>query len=225
MKFHPKSEKDKKREFIIVVGAQGAGKSVWTKNKTSLLKRLGVFDPMASYKADFETPIDNMVEPILDDDIPQFRIGTMDDTEVDVLGSTVFAAGSATLVLEEAGLFFQRGANLEQWMKQIIYTGRHTRCSIILVAQRINSIPVQIRSQASRIVCFRQYEHDDVLILSKTFGKHFRDVIPTLDNLECLDWQNGDIRRYRITPDKVDIEVKKVYTSNIPDENDSHLDK
>lgn len=187
------------RDFIIVVGNQGAGKSVWTKAYCSSKPRLFVYDPLASYAGvDFVSDPVDVFPGILSGESKNFRVGTYLPDELPLFGSSAFAAGSCVMVVEECGVVFQRGATLEEWARRIIFMGRHRETSIVLVAQRASSIPVDIRSQASRIVTFRQVEPDDVKAISERIGRDNRDLIPALPDLECLDWENGAVKRYKI---------------------------
>lgn len=198
------NEANKRRDFIIVLGNQGAGKSVWVKQRVAYLQRLCVFDPMASYpNVDFETPLENVVDPILDGEKKTFRVGVWDSDDVDALGSLSFAAGNSTLVIEEAGVFFTRGQILEDWTKRLVYMGRHQCASVIFVAQRAQSIPIAVRSQATRIITFRQTEPEDVKIVCQIIGKQFRDDLPALPDLACLDWHKGKLTAYSVDPKKL----------------------
>ena len=187
-----------RRDFIIVVGNQGAGKSVWTKAYCNGKNRLFVYDPLASYPVDFVTDPQDYVPPILEGTKRDFRVGAYMPDELPLFGSTAFACGDCTLVVEECGVVFQRGATLDEWARRIIFMGRHRSVSIVLVAQRASSIPVDVRSQASRIVTFRQIEPDDVKAISERIGKQYREEIPNLPDLTCLDWEAGQVKKYAI---------------------------
>lgn len=188
------------RDFIIVIGNQGAGKSVWTKAYSASKTRLLIFDPLASYPVDFTTEPDQYIPDISENKREVFKYGTYLAEELPLFGSTAFAAGNCTFIIEECGVIFRRGETLDEWARRLIFMGRHRECSLVLVAQRASSIPVDVRSQASRIVTFRQVEPDDVKSVSERIGKQYRERIPNLPDLECLDWEGGEIRNYRVTP-------------------------
>lgn len=189
-----------RRDFIIVVGNQGAGKSVWAKIYAQTIPRLLVYDPLASYRVDFTTDPEDYISDIADGNTSSFRVGTYLQDELSLFGSAAFAAGNCTMVMEECGVVFQRGTLMEQWLSRLIFMGRHRSVSLVYVAQRAASIPIDVRSQASRIVSFRQSEPEDVDALCKRIGKQYRDVIPQLPDLECVDWEGGHVKQYKVRP-------------------------
>lgn len=186
------------RDFIVIVGAQGAGKTVWAKRYTAKEKRLFVFDPMASYNADFNAPLDEYADDIMAGKIRQFRLGSHFPDDLPLMGSLAYAAERCTIVIEESALVFKRGQLLENWAKRIIFVGRHAQVNLLILAQRASSIPVDIRSQATRFVSFRQIEPDDVRACGDRIGQAARDELPDLPDLQCLDWQAGQISRYSV---------------------------
>lgn len=188
------------RDFIVIVGAQGAGKSVWAKKYTAKEKRLFVFDPMASYNADFTVAIDDYADDIMSGKIRQFRLGSHYPDDLPLIGSLAYAAQQCTVVIEESALVFKRGQLLDDWAKRIIFVGRHAQVNLLVLAQRASSIPVDIRSQATRFVSFRQTEPDDVRACADRIGGRAKDELSDLPDLTCLDWQSGNVDRYTVTP-------------------------
>lgn len=189
------------RDFIIVVGNQGYGKSVWTKEYGRSKKRLLVYDPKAEYPGvDYVTPPDEWARDVINRQRAEFRFGTHYPEELELFGNMAYAAGNCTLILEECAMLFSRGEDLAPWARPIIFMGREPQLNLVLVAQRAMSIPIGIRSQASRIVVFGQTEPEDVRVLSERIGRQYRDEIPQLRVLECLDWQGGDVDRYSVRP-------------------------
>jgi hypothetical protein len=187
------------REFIIVVGNQGFGKSVWAKIYTQRNERLFVSDPLCSYGANFDIPPSDWVEPILSGKAQRFRIGTPAyPDELPIMGNAAYAVGNCTFVIEECALLFPRGAPIPEWMQPLVFMGRAQRVNLLLVAQRMAKIPVDLRSQATRIVSFRQTESDDVDALIDRIGDEAEEVT-RLPELECLDWNMGDLKRYSIS--------------------------
>lgn len=188
------------RDFIVVVGNQGHGKSVWAKLYAAEKRRLLLFDPLTSYAGvDFETDPKEWVEPVVKGERAEFRYGTCLPWELEMYGNTAYSAGDCTLLIEECSLIFKRGEELHDWAKPIIFMGRTQRVSIVLIAQRASKIPLDIRSQASRIVTFRQTEPADVDALIERFGEA-GEAIPELPPLECLDWNGSETARYAIRP-------------------------
>jgi len=190
-----------KRDFIIVVGNQGCGKSVWSKLYSKSHSRLLVFDPMASYPGViFSSPVENWIEDIANGAISNFRSGSSFPDDLPVLAFASFGAGNCTLVVEECAFIFRRGEELHDWAKPLIFVGRHQAVSLVLVSQRASKIPIDIRSQASRIVSFRQTEPSDVSAITERMGESVYDEIFSLPDLHCVDWNEGNFSRYSINP-------------------------
>lgn len=187
------------RDFVVIVGNQGFGKTVWSKLFERNRKRSLVFDPQASYATDFQSDPADWVPKILRDKAPEFRYGVSYPWELEMLANTAYGAGDCTLTVEECALIFKRGEELHDWAKPIVFMGRTQRVSIVLIAQRASKIPVDIRSQATRFISFRQSEPADVKALIDRFGES-AEALPMLDKLECLDWNDSKSSRYRINP-------------------------
>jgi hypothetical protein len=190
------------REFICIFGNQGCGKTVWAKHYAQGKSRLFVSDPMASYPGVnfISDPSDYFPALLEDGNKTPFRYGTFQPEELALFCHGAMAAGDCTLIIEECALIFKRGEELHEWFKPIVFTGRHRRVNLVLVAQRATKIPIDLRSQASRIITFRQTEPGDVNALGDRIG--VKDDVTRLQKLECFDWQGdtGELRRYSLTP-------------------------
>lgn len=189
------------RKIIIVLGLTGFGKSVWTREYVRPIPRLLVYDPVASYDVKWMDD-DDIIEALDYGELDKkFRIGSFHEESVELLGSVAFLQGNCTLVLEEASTIFNKGAKLDPWARQIVFLGRHRATSLIVTAQRATSIPIEIRSQAHRVVSFAQTDGDDLKALKSFYGDHHKDLA-TMDPLECMDAGPGcrEYSRYRITP-------------------------
>src|SRR3970282_576978 len=159
------------RDFIIVVGNQGYGKTVWTKIYGNAKKRLLVFDPKAEYpNVDYVSSPEDYIPDIINRRVAAFRYGTYFPEELPLFGNAAYSAGDCTLILEECALLFYRGEELAPWARPLIFMGREPKLNLVLVAQRANKIPIDIRSQAGRIVVFGQTELADVRALSVLTG-------------------------------------------------------
>lgn len=189
------------RDFIVVVGMQGYGKSTWTELYGATKTRLLAYDPKGAFKnVDFLTDPEDWIPGVLDRTTKQFRFGTYIEEEISLFGNAAYAATNCTFIMEECATFFQRGGDVEKWMAPLIYMGREPQLNLVLVAQRAMSIPIGVRSQASRVVTFWQSEPDDVKALSDKIGKQYRDDILHLPFYTCLDWDHGKVSRYTVRP-------------------------
>ena len=182
----------------MIVGLQGYGKSVWAKKFTEKNKRLIVFDPMRSYPSvDFDYNFDDW-ESLLKSG-SKFRIGTDNPEIFPSFGALAYGVGGCTVVIEECAVFFPRGKNLLPWTNRLVYMGRHQRVNLLCIAQRASSIPIQLRSQALRLVSFNQQERDDVLSVCARIGNKYRDTLQRLEVLQCLDHEEGHVKNYHLS--------------------------
>ena len=188
------------RDIVIVLGRTGQGKSVWTRQFLKHKPRIFVFDPLMDIRAEYVTQKDLLdiydAGGLADGKI---RLGISSPDDVELLSAISFIAGNAWLVIEEASFLFPPGGRAPEWLREPIFLGRHRRLSILITAQRPTSIPVDLRSQASRIVCFSQHERRDTQWLDSYFEDQ-ADQISDLKPLECLDVDGSGISRYSIDP-------------------------
>jgi len=197
--------KIKKREVVIVLGRTGQGKSIWSRQFMHDKKRLLVYDPLKEANVDYLSTAKLIefaeVHPDKRDKI--FRYGTANPDDVPLLDSCAYGYGDCWLFLEEASVVFPANSRSPEWIRNSIFLGRHRNLSIIVTAQRPTSIPVDLRSQASRIICFSQHEKNDVSWLGNYFSEQ-TDEIADLMPLECLDSDGRTVKKYDINPSKDD---------------------
>lgn len=203
----------KNREVIIVLGKTGQGKSVWTRNFLASRSRIFAFDPVREFQGayhdsatDFAEYVDYLnttPEASFFDDAAihknkTFTVAMSDLNNLDLLGSAAFLTGNCVLMLEELAYCFET-RRPPQWLRDIIFLGRHRGVSLLVTAQRPMSVPIDLRSQATRIISFAQHEGADVDWLKNYFGNAVWQL-PDLPVLECLDAENGKVSRYKIEP-------------------------
>lgn len=191
----------KNREVIIVLGKTGQGKSVWTRSYLLNKSRVFIFDPVREFPVEryFDSAQDlaEFVEHINEGLINNFRIGLSDIEHLDLLGNASFLVGNCFLGIEEAAFCFEMRQRSPQWLRDIIFLGRHRNVSLLMTAQRAVSIPIDLRSQASRAVSFAQNEGRDIDWLRDYFGNRVYEI-PDLGILECLDSFEGEVNRYKL---------------------------
>lgn len=198
------NEAVKKREIIFVLGKTGYGKSVWARGYSANINRLLVYDPMASWPTvPFYPGADDRLFTAYDlaREHPQnaVKIGVYEPELVPILGNMAFVLENNLMVVEEVSTVFRNTKKLEDWARHLLFIGRHRRCSLILIAQRALSIPIDFRSQATRVVTFNQTEARDHQWLSQYF-RNRTDEIGDLPPLTCLDSdaRHGVVQRYKI---------------------------
>ena len=186
------------RDVILVLGKTGYGKTWWTRLFTHSAKRLFVYDPLLKYDSVHFFANSSYLLETLEPEIEEFRIGISDPSEISVLGNVSFVKGNNILVLEELSTIFSRGQVTPQWAKRLIFLGRHRACSIIAIAQRPYSIPIDLRSQANRVISFAQMEGDDLSWLHDIYGNECIKKLPFLPPFTCIDYDGQEVCQYSI---------------------------
>lgn len=189
------------RDFIVVAGMQGCGKSTWVELYTAAKSRLLCYDPKAAHRGvDFSTPPDEYIPQILRGEMQSFRYGTHLPEEIELFGSAAYAATRCCFLMEESATLFDKGESLRPWARPLIFMGREPQLDLVLVAQRLVSIPLDIRSQATRIVSFTQVAPADVRALVEMIGDEGNEL-RALPRYACIDWQLGEgVSRYTVAP-------------------------
>lgn len=189
------------REVIAVLGKTGYGKSVWTRKYAAPQSRLFVFDPMLSFPCDY-LDNDTLIARFDNGDFDTgqvFTVGSGSPDDLELLGALTMLAGDALLVVEECAIAFDKYAKIPPWLRDIVFLGRHRNASILVTAQRAASVPIDLRSQVSRLVTFQQSEGDDLSWLKPFLGRDILEL-PNIPVLTCFDASNAEKTKYSITP-------------------------
>lgn len=188
-----------RREIVIILGKTGYGKSVWLRQFCSQFPRVFVYDPLKAFEADY-LDYETIIRKHDAGDFKNaraFRIGSGSLEDFSLLGSLAYINKNCVLVGEECAKIFDKGERIEEWLSDIVFLGRHNAVSLVVTAQRAASIPIDLRSQATRLVSFAQTEGDDVNWLKAFLGNRVKEL-GTLKILECLDATTTEINRYSI---------------------------
>lgn len=189
------------RKIIVVLGKTGHGKSVWTRAYVAGVPRLFVADPLGSFRCEWcdHGELLNRYDYGEFAANKKFSVGSVELADAELMGALAFLSRSCTYVVEEASLVFEKGGRLPGWANDIVFLGRHRDVSMIVTAQRAASIPIEIRSQAHRVVSFAQHEGDDLKWLRGFFGNDI-EKLPSLPPLTCLDSEGTGARCYSLKP-------------------------
>ena len=190
------------REVIAVLGKTGHGKSVWTRKFCESKPRLFVFDPLRDFPCEYLEE-DQLIERLDNGHFNpgcNFAVGSADFAALELLGALGMLAGNALLFVEECAIAFDKYAKIDPWLRDVVFLGRHRDCGILVTAQRAASVPIDLRSQLSRLVTFAQSEGDDLSWLKPMLGKEALGELPRLPPLECFDATNYELSRYIIKP-------------------------
>lgn len=198
------------RSIIIVLGKTGYGKSHWAWSYLEPRPRVFCYDPLhdapnmlwmngeevVKWHDSFPTH-ERETDGISRETQRHFRIATDNEDSLDTFGHLAFLRGDCIFAVEEASLVFTQGERISGWCKNIVFVGRHRNVSLLVTAQRAASIPIALRSQATRVVSYAQQEGDDLKWLKGPFGDRVSEL-PSLPPYECLDSDKGIISRYTI---------------------------
>lgn len=199
------------RDIIIVLGKTGHGKSRWTWEYLRTQPRVFAYDPIHEMPGMIWMNAQDVIE-WHDQDQPsgfelpgerprvqrKFRIATDDENSLETFGHLAFIRGDCIYAVEEASLVFEQGERISGWCKNIVFVGRHRNVSLLVTAQRAASIPIALRSQATRTVSFAQQEGDDLNWLKGVYGKERVQELPFLPRLTCFDSHDGELKCYSI---------------------------
>lgn len=215
----------KHRDIIIVLGKTGQGKSVWTRKYIETKKRLFAFDPIQDINCQYiaESQLLEMYDGGFFDSGKSFRVGMFHPDYLPLLGSISFLSGECCLAIEEAAMAFPAGNYvIDSWLREAVFLGRHRALSLVVTAQRAVSIPIILRSQATRIVSFAQQEGSDIRWLYEYFGSRANEICD-LPKLTCLDSEHGEISRYSLFIDQKQGEEKEEISKQNNDLEDEEI--
>ena len=176
------------REIYVVIGQTGMGKTQWTKGFLRTQKRVIVLDPQGEYNfLEFDNA-HSLIDYVYKKKI--FRVECSDLREFPTLcfGSTLIP--KTLLVIEESQRVLAPKQKLPLEFEDIVYRGRHSETSLLLVAQRATTIDIAVRSQFSQLIVFRQTEKHDLNWISDVTGEDFNEVVHGLKQLEYLHITN-----------------------------------
>lgn len=182
----------KQRDVILVFGKTGSGKTEWTKNFLANCHRVLIADAdQRGYPAVHFKTFDELSEYIGKHTAPKsfFRASyTPYEYEFPVFLDLGRIVSPVHLVLEEADRLPDPGECFEY--QEIIVRGRHTGTSLVAVSLYPYLMPKMLRSQATRIISFRQHEPADIDWLRRVMGDD-ANRLSNLGDHEFFDWTPG----------------------------------
>lgn len=191
-RFHPA---DKVRAITLAFGKTGMGKTLWTQGYVRTLRRCIILDPLMEYRD--AAAFDDVTELI--DHLQRyrvFRVSMLDPSVFPMLCRVASAVTDCTLVVEEAQRILPPHTELPPEFAELVYRGRHTRTSLVIVSQRPTTVHIAARSQWTRLITFSQSESADVKWIENVSGF---DVDPsTLPQFEYFDVTPQGFARNRL---------------------------
>lgn len=177
-------------ETILIVGKKGTGKTSWArefiKDKSRVIVAEAGFDEFGvTYTTEFPAYIDQLRRGF-------FRVSyTPRSYEWAALLQSAIDSGAADgplwLVLEEADRIPRTLLEYEE----VMIRGRHYGINLIAMTTRAANLPPDYRSQATRVIAFRQHEPRDIDYLRDIIGDKALDL-PMLKKHNHVDWSESD---------------------------------
>lgn len=122
--------------------------------------------------------------------VPSSRKGSDLAEEFGTVSGMVTGTGRLTFLADEVGEYSDHA---REELVSLATQSRHYSCALVLVAQRATQIPKTARSQASRILCGRQDEPDDLAALEKRTrlsDPDFAARVSRLPRRQLLEWRD-----------------------------------
>lgn len=157
------------RNIVIVTGQTGQGKTTFAKQYiASMYDRIFAIDPMEQYPVDYMR-FDQVVEkfPNAENSPKVFKLGVSDIKCFSGMCKLAYAVGDCCLLIEETDLFDQK----DDAFLNLVFRGRHKKVSLVAVSQRPFRLSINLRSQANRLVAFKQIEPNDLKWLKEITSK------------------------------------------------------
>lgn len=189
------------REIVIILGKTGYGKSTWLSSYCSGQKRIFAYDPFAKFPATYLSD-EELLQAVNRGDFKkgkEFSVGSFRLQDLELIGALSFVTGDCLLVIEESGFIWGKGERIPDWLSEIVFLGRHQQVSLAITAQGAALIPIDLRSQAHRVIAFWQTEKRDTDWLENYFHERVEEIF-TLPKFECLDAEDNNVARYKVSP-------------------------
>ena len=122
--------------------------------------------------------------------VPSARKGPELAAEFETVAELATATGRVTFLADEVGEYSHHA---QEELISLATQSRHYGMPLVLVAQRATQVPKTARSQASRILCGRQDEPDDLAALEKRTrlsDPTFAARVSRLPKRQLLEWRD-----------------------------------
>lgn len=181
------TKKPLKREIVLVFGQTGQGKSQFTKRFIAKTKRVLVIDPQDEYEQVLHLDTEDAIKAHIGKNPRVFRVGVSDLRLFDVCSDLISLCPESLFVVEESQRIIPPMVKLPESFADLIFRGRHSGTSILLVSQRPTTVDIAVRSQFHRLITFRQTEKRDLNWITDVSGYELDDEIRGLDVLEYIE--------------------------------------
>lgn len=198
------------REVILVLGKTGYGKTTWANLYIQEETRVVIVD--AGFNEFGAAPVRSLTELIDAIDsrtangAGSFGVSyTPQGDEIDAVFDVAMAANrnaggdvvnQSLILIEEANILGEPEAG--STYEYAIIKGRHDGLSIMAVTLFPALLSIKLRSQATRLILFRQDEPAHLKWLEGKVGRTVAEEVRALDRFEFIDWNQGEWQRMKI---------------------------
>lgn len=179
-----------KRETTLIAGKSTYGKSCFADQYLYFYNRVIILDPLLEHDGKY-IAIPGLIERHITGN-PIYRVKTDCILEFENLCNLIIRHGDArnriTFAIEEITRL-DLDARLKRFPKfrQICFAGGHSGIDLCIIAQRISTIPISLRSQYTKIITFNQTEPDDLDYLKSVSQDELIACVPTLPPREYIE--------------------------------------
>lgn len=189
----PIPDQAKRRRVVVIIGQSGEGKSLFFKTRVLPYYNRALIatptDESYPYAREFHSD-KALIRYAVENRVCRVLKRCRDQYDLSVLAATAMALGNSAFCCDEAAVYFRnQRAALTPILQDIIFRSRHRNVDVVLMAQRASTLNIDIRSQATEIITFRQIIEADIRALQYVAGK---EAVPDLATLPVGSY-------YRIT--------------------------
>ena len=186
-------------EVALYLGRRGTGKSHRMDRDRREWPRCLLFDSIGESTYDRMERIGSFGRLCqrLAEDPPCFQIAYRGydselprEVDFDRFCRAAYCSSDLLVIVEEADLFCTPH-KIREPFQQIIETGRHREISLWVATRHAGRLHMNLRSQANRIVTFRQIEPRHLKWIEEAVGPELAERLPHLAQYEAVVWRDG----------------------------------
>lgn len=150
------------RDYIVIVGTSGSGKTFLANKLLYQYNRVIIIDPNGhDYEGELLTDVDQL-EDFADKPLFRVKLTNLLPEQVEQVAMQAYLMGNVMLCIDEAASYLPSKQKLAQIYRVLAFQGRHKQVSLMIVSQRFSSIDLSMRSQATQLISFAQFDARDV---------------------------------------------------------------
>lgn len=189
-----------RREVVLISGKSTMGKSCFADELLYNYNRVIILDPDLEHDGKLLFTLSNIRLHCTSN--PLYRVKTENVLIFENLCEFIFEQAKPNqriLFCIEEITRLNLDARLDRFpqFKRIVFAGGHTGVDLYILAQRISSIPISLRSQYTKIITFCQTEPDDLKYFKSVSQDELMQEIPRLQPREYIEITSQQIEKRR----------------------------